>query len=213
MDSDTVRLADLEPAALTAAKAALEAAPPALPAAHPETAADLLFEEAARRRGADLRMRAYGMFGRGRTVAEIAGALSADGAEPVSADEVVVWARDGEWARRLRLRNDARETLVRENLRRLRIEQLEEDTAGAIRVTRKLRRRAEEMLDAPNLTAGELKSLSEVARNAGEASARAYGEADGTAAAGVAATGRQPLVMIFPNGGLPPASEKTAERL
>ena len=98
MDSDTVRLADLEPAALTAAKAALEAAPPALPAAHPETAADLLFEEAARRRGADLRM-------------------------------------------------------------------------------------------------------------------RAYGEADGTAAAGVAATGRQPLVMIFPNGGLPPASEKTAERL
>lgn len=213
MDSNPVRLADLEPARLTAAKAELASAPPALPSVHPETAADLLFEEAARRRAADLRAKAYNLFNGGSTVSEIAERLSLSCVEPVTADEVVVWARDGEWTRRLKLRNDARENLVRENLRRIRIEHLEDDTSSAIRVTRKLRKKAEDMLDRPNLTAGELKSLSEVAKNAGEASSRAYGDGENGPATAAGAQGRQPLVVIFPNGGLPPAPEKMAEEL
>ena len=189
--------------------AAAESAGPAAPAAIKsyaiETEVELAMEREAMKFGNNCRFKGYRMYLEGKDPKAIADALAVPG---LTIDTVMLWARDGEWAVRLKKKNDLRERLVRENVRSKRLAHAEKEVESSLRISHKIRDKAEKMLDDSGLTPMGLKNVADAAKASGDLGAHGMGEASSDIAEGAKATGgKVPLVMIFPSGGLPPPPE------
>lgn len=164
-----------------------------------ESEADLQIEREAMKHGDEVRKTGYRMYLDGKTPGEIATGIGLPG---VTSDIVMVWARDGDWAVRLQRQNDAREKLVRENVRRIRLGKIEDEAESSLRISKKIRDVAETMLEEGGLTPMGLKNVADATKASGDLGAHGLGES--SAAETAKEKGKTPLVMIFPGGGLPP---------
>ena len=186
---------------------AKQVAPPAkgiadMPTVYIESDEDLALEREALIAGTQYRSRGYRLYLEGKNPADIAKKLN------VTQDAVLTWARVGDWAGRLRRKNDLYEKLVRENVRGKRLSHVEVEVESSLRISNKIRAKAETMLDDKGLTPMGLKNLADAAKASGDLGAHGMGEggiAEGEAVK--AGGGKVPLVMIFPSGGLPPPPE------
>lgn len=179
-----------------------------VPAKFVETDVELALERDAMRQARAHRSRAYGMYLLGKTPDAIAKEL---GSPDVTAETIMYWAKDGDWAGRLRRRNDDREKVVVESVRRLRIEKAEVEAESALRISTKIRDKAEEMLDGDTLTPMGLKNIADAAKASGDLGAHGMGEGPASQPETGKPAGKVPLVVIFPGGGLPPEMPKEAE--
>ena len=173
-----------------------------VPSIYVESDTDLLLEREAMRLGTKYRSDGYRMYLQGKTPDEIATGLAVEG---VTADTVLLWAKQGEWAQRLRSKNDAREKLVKENIRRIRLSKAEEDVESSLRIGKRIREVVEMKLENPkDLKTQDIKNLADAGKASSDTSARGMGEATSDDVAVGKGGGKTPLVMIFPGGGLPP---------
>lgn len=174
-----------------------------VPLALVESDVELALEREAIKLGAVHGGKAYRMYLDGKSALEIATSLAEYGVTP---DAVVQWARDGDWAQRLRRKNDARELLVRESIRSIRLSKAEEDVESSLRIGKRIREVVEKKLEDPDsLRTQDIKNLAEAGKASSDTSARGMGEsASDDPAGGGKGGGKTPLVMIFPGGGLPP---------
>lgn len=179
--------------------------PPAIRSYAIESDVELELEREAMTFGNKLRAKGYRMYLEGKDPRAITEALAKSG---LTIDTVMLWARDGEWAMRLKKMNDLRERLVRENVRSKRLAHAEKEVESSLRISHKIREKAEGLLESKDLSPMGLKNIADAAKASGDLGAHGMGEAasDGTEA-GKAAGGKVPLVMIFPAGGLPPVPD------
>lgn len=173
-----------------------------------ESDVELEMEQEAARLGGALRTRGYKLYLEGNSPVEIARLMSDEG---VSVDAVILWARQGEWAQRLKKKNDARELLVKENIRRIRLSKAEEDVESSLRIGKRIREVVEMKLEDPDsLRTQDIKNLADAGKASSDTSARGMGESVSDDQAGNnKGGGKTPLVMIFPGGGLPPLPKNT----
>ncbi|MFA7122242.1 MAG: hypothetical protein WC277_12235 [Bacilli bacterium] len=176
-----------------------------------ETAIEAALEAEASRAEAPLRAAAFRKYMAGASLEKLTREV-AKSAPGLPADVVLFWARDGDWARRLRAQNDERERVVRENLRKLRLESAEGVARRSIKLGTEVSRRAEAMVSKEGLKAFELKSLADAGKAAGDMVARGMGET-GESAGGDGLTprqkdGRKPLVIVFGGAGATPVMKK-----
>ena len=173
-----------------------------VPLALVESDAELALEREAIKLGAVHGAKAYRMYLDGKSANEIAASLVEFG---VTLDAVVQWARDGDWAQRLKKKNDARELLVKESIRSIRLSKAEEDVESSLRIGKRIRQVVEMKLENPDsLRSQDIKNLADAGKASSDTSARGMGEATSDDVAAGKGGGKTPLVMIFPGGGLPP---------
>lgn len=178
---------------------------PAVPSVYVESDVDMEIERAAIAVGSDLRKRGYRLFLSGSTPEKISEELTASGGPAIDVHTVVVWAREGGWAARMKARNDAKEILVRENVRRIRLNKAEDEAESSLRIGKRIREVVEKKLEDPDeLTPMGLMNVANAAKASGDLGAHGMGESASSASEDKAAKGKTPLVMIFPGGGLPP---------
>jgi hypothetical protein len=174
-----------------------------LPQVYVETDVDLARERRALSHAAGVRSKGYGMYLDGKKPEEIAKELG------VPKDVVLVWARDGGWAVRLKRVNDAHEVLVRENVRRARLDRAEEDVESSLKLGRRIREVVHKRLENPDgLRTQDIKNLADAGKASVDTSAHGMGGSQESEAA--EKEGRRPLVIVFQDG-LPPRREKTVE--
>ena len=177
-----------------------------LPVVYVETDIDIARERKAMQVTTAVRSKGYTMYMDGEPLDAVAKALS------VPLESVLVWASDGGWAGRLRKSNNLHEELVRENVRRVRLERAVDDAKSSLRLGRRIRAVVEKKLENPDeLRSMDVKNLADASKASVDTSAHGMGASaseDGGAADG---DKRHPLVIIFQDG-LPPKREpKTVE--
>lgn len=172
-----------------------------LTTAYVETDIDLERERHALSFAAELRARGYRMFLDGKRPADIAKKLN------IKPEVALIWARDGQWGDRLRKINNDHEALVREGVRRVRLEHAEADARESLELGERIREVVKEKLAKPGeLRSQDIKNYADAAKATGDLADHGSGATSG---AGVDAGpdgsggGRKPLVVIF-NGGTPP---------
>ena len=170
-----------------------------------ESEVELAMERDALKFGNECRSKGYRMYLDGKDPKSIAESLSVPG---LTVETVILWARDGEWAMRLKKKNDMRERLVHENIRSKRLAHAEKEVESSLKISNKIREKAEKLLDDDGLTPMGLKNVADAAKASGDLGAHGMGENSPDGSEGAkAAGGKVPLVMIFPAGGLPPVPE------
>ena len=182
----------------------VELAPPAMRTYAIESEVELAMERESMKFGNECRAKGYRMYMAGKDPAAISKALDIPG---LTTDTVLAWARDGEWALRLRKKNDLRERLVRENIRGKRLAHAELEVESSLRISNKIRTKAETLLDNEGLTPMGLKNIADAAKASGDLGAHGMGDSGPSDTEQQAKGGKVPLVMIFPSGGLPPPPE------
>ena len=173
-----------------------------VPAALVESDIEIAMEREALKHSRENRGEAYKLYMAGKSPSEIVLYLAN---EKVTLDAVIRWAKDGDWAVRLRKMNDAREQVVRESVRSVRLARVETAVEASLRISEKVRQRAEQMLDDGDLTPMGLKNVADAAKASGDFEAHGMGEAAQIAGEAGRERGKTPLVIIYPSGGLPPA--------
>lgn len=151
-----------------------------------------------------VRAKAFRLFLSGNSPQAIVDAVHLPG---VNLETLAVWAREGAWAEAYSKHNDAIDKVTRESLRSLRLRHAHQEAESAILLGKRIRDRAMEILDSRDPTPQELKFIADAAKASGDISAHGMGTAAGEhpeAGVGAGAGGKQPLVIVFPNGGLPP---------
>ena len=176
-----------------------------VPAALVESDIEIAMEREALRHSRENRGEAYRLYMTGKSPSEIVAWLAN---ENVTLDAVIRWAKDGDWAVRLRKKNDAREQVVRESVRSIRLSKVEAEVESSLRISEKVRRKAEEMLDDGDLTPMGLKNVADAAKASGDFAAHGMGESAQAAGETGRERGKTPLVIIYPSGGLPPAPKE-----
>lgn len=177
-------------------------APSGLSMAYIENDVDLSRERHALSFAADLRAKGYRMYIDGRKPAEIAAALKV---EPYV---VLAWSRDGQWGDRMRKENNDREALVREGMRKARLEHAEDDVRESLELGQRIRRVVRKKLENPDdLRSQDIKNYADAAKATGDLADHGLGSTAGENVGGSAAAqnaaGKKPLVVIF-NGGTAP---------
>jgi hypothetical protein len=105
--------------------------------------------------------------------------------------------------------NDAHEVLVRENVRRARLDRAEEDVESSLKLGRRIREVVHKRLENPDgLRTQDIKNLADAGKASVDTSAHGMGGSQESEAA--EKEGRRPLVIVFQDG-LPPRREKTVE--
>ena len=139
----------------------------------------------------------------------------------VEESTIKYWAKVGGWVKE---RSTLDEVLVEESNRKLmvaRARKVHEIVEQTIRVQGKIAEKVGQMMEDEEKVwkPSELKALSEAAKQASSGSLQAVGVAESGAMASevakaeAAKQGKQPLVMIFQGGGLPPVKKSTAEKV
>ncbi len=123
---------------------------------------------------------------------------------------VKFWARNGKWVEEKASLDAVEISDANRKLALARARQVNDIVDRTVQVQAKVTKRAEDMLDSGEvLRPGELKSISEAAKNASDNSLRAVGIGESGATVQQQAeeekkSGKRPLVMVFQGGGLPP---------
>jgi hypothetical protein len=145
------------------------------------------------------------MYMGGKSLKMVSKALS------VPLESVLVWASDGGWAGRLRKSNNLHEELVRENVRRVRLERSVDDVKSSLRLGRRIRAVVEAKLENPDeLRSMDIKNLADASKASVDTSAHGMG-ASASEEGSADGDKRHPLVIVFQDG-LPPKREpKTVE--
>jgi len=176
-----------------------------VPLALVESDIEIAMEREALRHSRESRGEAYRLYMTGKSPSEVVAVLAN---EKITLDSVIRWAKDGDWAMRLRRMNDAREQVVRESVRSVRLSKVETAVEASLRISEKVRQRAEEMLDDGDLTPMGLKNVADAAKASGDFEAHGMGESVQQAGEAGRERGKTPLVIIYPSGGLPPAPKE-----
>ena len=167
-----------------------------------ENSIDLAVENEVSRIHTEVRERGYRMYLSGGSPASIARKLK------LSNDVITFWVKDGNWAERLKRRNDILEGAVRENVRSLRLSRAEEESRESLDIGKCLRKRVKDHLDAEEmkLSPGNLKMLADAAKATGDLGARGMGESIEPKQVDDK-TEKRSLVVMINGGGLPPVRE------
>lgn len=178
-----------------------------------ENDVDLKIEAELSAQAAHLREAGYRMFLDGAAPKKIAEKLG------VSTSLVAFWAKDGEWADRMKKHNDVLEGVVRENVRRRRLEYAESEASDSLELGDKIRKRVKSELDNKDLSPLGIKNLADAAKSTGDLGAHGMGESTGARPEREKpeSNGKTPLVLIVNGGnGLPPivkVQEQDKEKL
>jgi len=165
-----------------------------------ENDVDLKIEAEVAARTQQQREAGYRMFLDGVSTDKIAEQLK------VPIEAIRYWAKDGDWATRLKKRNDMDETVIRENVRRLRLSHAQSEAEESINLGKQIRgvvkKKFDDDKEGTKLTPMGIKNLADAAKVTGDLSAQGMGETAQAKQEG-GGGGRTPLVVMF-NGGLPP---------
>ena len=180
---------------------------PAVTEAVVEDTIDREVEQAALAVKDSVRERAYRLFLQGLTAVDIVTALKIP---TVTQETVLVWAQNGHWYDNMKRRNDTLEKITQENVRSMRLSRAYEEAESALALSKRIRDRAAELLEKKNLSPQELKFIGDASKCSSDIGAHGMGRASGEDA-GIGGLGgqqqqpgKQPLVIVFQGGGLPP---------